>query len=62
MQISIYLQSSDINAPNPKTCFSCRVAIVFAQSIEVENEDIVGASPVGAAPTTSEWSHNFITY
>ena len=34
-------------------------AIVFAQSIEasyVENEDVVGAAPTGAAPTTSEWS------
>ena len=41
-------------------CFSSRVAVVFAESIEarcsVENEDVVGAAPPGAAPTTSEWS------
>ena len=34
--------------------------IVFAQAIEaryqVENEDVVGAAPTGAASTTSEWS------
>ena len=45
--------------PKPK-CFSSRLAVVFAQSIEatckVENEDVVGVSPVGDAPTTSEWS------
>ena len=40
--------------------FSSRLAVVFAQSIEarcqVENEDIIGAAPTGAAPTISEWS------
>ena len=34
-------------------------AVVFAQFIEaiwwVENEDVVGAAPIGDAPTTSEW-------
>ena len=41
-------------------CFSSRHAVVFAQSYEarcqVENEDVVGAAPTDAAPTTSEWS------
>ena len=41
-------------------CFSSRVADVYAQSIEanflVDNEDVVGALPIGDAPTTSEWS------
>ena len=41
-------------------CFSSRLAVVFAQSIEtkceVENEDVVEAAPTGDAPTTSEWS------
>ena len=41
-------------------CFSTRLAVVFTQYIEVkclvENEDVVGASPVGAAPTTSALS------
>ena len=39
---------------------SYRLAVVFAQSIEVmcsgENEDVVGAAPTGDAPTTSELS------
>ena len=43
----------------PKLKFlSSGFAVVFVQSIDakflVENEDIVGASPVGAAPTTSQ--------
>ena len=41
-------------------CFSSRHAIAFVQSIEarcsVDNEDVVGAAPTGAAPTASEWS------
>ena len=45
--------------PNLK-CFSSRFAVVFAQSNEarcyVKNEDVVGATPTGDAPTTSEWS------
>ena len=40
-------------------CFSSHLAVVFAQSVEAmnsfENEDVVGAAPVGDAPTTSEW-------
>ena len=40
-------------------CFSSRLAVAFAQSIEarcqVENEDWVGAAPTGDSPTTSEW-------
>ena len=34
--------------------FSC--CANFAQSIQVKNEDVVGAVPTGNAPTTSEWS------
>ena len=41
-------------------CFSSRLAVVFVQSIEarcqVKHEDVVGATPTGDAPTTSEWS------
>ena len=41
-------------------CFSSRLAVVFAESIKamcyVRNEDVVGAPPVGVAPTTSELS------
>ena len=40
--------------------FSYCLAAFFAESLEarcqVENEDVVGAAPTGAAPTTSEWS------
>ena len=40
--------------------FSSHLAVVFAQyteaRCEVENEDVVGAAPVGAAPTTSSFS------
>ena len=47
--------------PIPKhKCFSSRLAVVFAKSIEarfwVENEDVVGAAPTGDAPTASKWS------
>ena len=39
--------------------FLSRLAVVFAQSIEArwyeENEDVVGATLTGDAPTTSEW-------
>ena len=45
-------------------CFSCRPAVVFAQSIEtrcyVENEEVAGAAPTGDAPTTSELSTNLM--
>ena len=46
---------------NPKLeCFSSRLAVIFVESFEVGcivgNEDVVAAAPVGAAPTTSEWS------
>ena len=27
---------------------------------EVEHEDVVGAAPIGDAPTTSEWSSNLL--
>ena len=41
-------------------CFSSRLAVVFAQSIEavhvlVENEDVVRAALTGDAPNTPEW-------
>ena len=43
-----------------RKCFSSRLAVAFAQSIEarcwVENvEDVVGAMPTGDTPTTSKW-------
>ena len=34
---------------------SC-LAAIFAESLEVENEDAIGAAPTSDAPTTSEWS------
>ena len=37
-------------------CFSSRLTVLFAQSIEVEHENVVGAAPTGDAPTTPEWS------
>ena len=57
-----YRQVSNIRRTQSKKhkCFSSRLAVVFAQSIEarceVDNEDVVGAAPTGDAPTTSEWS------
>ena len=39
---------------------------VFPESLEarclVENEDVVGATPTGDAPTTSEWSKKILPY
>ena len=55
------IKSVILDTTNPKLkCFSCCLAVVFAQSIEawcwVENEDVVGVAPTGDAPTTSEWA------
>ena len=57
----ITVKSLTEGAPNHKLkWFLCRLAVASAQSIEaryqVENEDVVGAAPIGDAPTTSEWS------
>ena len=53
------LQYKAYHIPKLK-CFSSCIAVVLAQSIEarcyVKNEDVVGAAPIGDAPTTSEWS------
>ena len=53
-------QTSNIKHAKTKILNVCRVAVVFAQSIEaccqVENKDVVGAVPTIDAPTTSEWS------
>ena len=58
-QIPLTLLYKPHQIPNLK-CFSSRLEVVFAQSIEArckaENEDIVGAAPSGETPTTSEWS------
>ena len=41
-------------------CFSSRLAVAFVQYIKAmclaKSEDVVGAAPIGDAPTTSEWS------
>ena len=41
-------------------CFLSHLAVGFVQTIEVrcyvENEDVVGAAPIGDAPTSSEGS------
>ena len=54
---SLYYKLHQI--PTLKRFSYCLVAI-FAESLEarcqVENEDVVGAAPIGDAPTTSEWS------
>ena len=46
--------------------FSFHLAVVSAQSIEtrclVDQSDVVGAAPTGDAPTTSDWSKDFIAY
>ena len=52
--------------PIPKVkWFSSRLSVVFVQSIEarcwVENKDVVGVSPTGGAPTTSEWSTTLLS-
>ena len=41
--------------------FSAHLAVVFAQSIEVQNEDVVEAAPTGGAPTTSKWSTSLLS-
>ena len=55
-----YRQFSNIRCTKSQNINVSRLAVVFAQSIEarcyVENEDVVGATPTGDAPTTSEWS------
>ena len=53
------VKSLILDALNPKLkCFSFRLAVVSAQSIEAmcsgENADVVGATPTGGAPATSE--------
>ena len=53
-----YRQTSHISRTKSQhlNVFSCRLVIVFAQSIEarwVANEDVDGAAPTGDAPTTS---------
>ena len=49
-----------VNPPNPKTCFSPRLAVVFAKCIEasckVENENVVVTAPTRDAPTTTQWA------
>ena len=53
----MYRQTSNIRHQIPKLkCILTRLAVVFAQFIEVENKNVVGAVPTGDAPTTSEWS------
>ena len=37
-------------------CYSFRHAVVFVQTPDVENEDVVAAAPTGDVSTTSEWS------
>ena len=47
-------------------CFSSRPPVVFTQSNEarcwVKNEDVVGAAPIGDAPTNIWVINNFIAY
>ena len=58
----MYRQTSSKRHTKPKKlkCFSSRLAVVFAQSIEarcqVKNKDVFGAASTCYAPTTSEWS------
>ena len=41
-------------------CFMPCLAVVFALSTEVKNEDVVGAGPTGNAPNTAEWSTSLL--
>ena len=58
----IYRKVSNIRRTKSQNLkwFSSRLEVVFTQSVEagcqVENEDVVGAAPIGNAPITSEWS------
>ena len=59
---SRYCQMSNIRCTKSHNVDISRLPclpVVIAQSIEtrckVDNEDLVGAAPVGAVPTTSEW-------
>ena len=58
----MYRQTSNMSRTKSQNsnCFSSRLSIVLAQSIEarcyVETEDVVRAAPTGAAPATPEWS------
>ena len=53
-----YRQTSNISRPESQKWSVS--PLVFAQFVkarcEVENEDVVGATPSEIAPTTSEWS------
>ena len=47
-------------------CFSSRLVVVFAQTIEancsIENADVVGTAPTGDSPTTYEWSTILLSF
>ena len=55
-----YRKISNIRRAKSQNLNVSRLAVVFAQYIEVkcevENKDVVGAAPTGDAPTTSGWS------
>ena len=61
-QYKDYCRISNIRCTESPNLNNSRLylAVVSTQSIEarcyVENEDVFGAAPTGAAPTTSEWS------
>ena len=62
----VYRQISNINCTKSQNLNGSRVVLqLFLYNImkpDVENEDVVGAAPVGDAPTTSEWSTLFNAY
>ena len=45
-----------IGALLSKYCQISNISPTFVGNQIVDHSDVVGASPVGAAPTTSEWS------
>ena len=44
------------------SCLVLQVSLPNPLKPYVENEDVVWAAPTGDAPTTSEWSNNFIAF
>ena len=61
-----YLKISDISHTKSQSlndlCFVLQLPLPksIEARYEVENEDVVGAAPTGAAPTTSEWSSSLL--
>ena len=51
-----YIETMHHDKPNMTHCHISNISHTFASNIIVEHSEVVGASPVGAAPTTSSFS------